>query len=123
MNDKYQNWIANHGSWEKKDCESATSKMKEAFPELSRVRGHYFCPVFRRKASHWWCKDSSGEIVDPTAGQFPSKGHGHYEEWDESQPEPTGKCPECGAYAYDGNTFCSDDCDAKYMAYLNGAPL
>lgn len=117
-------WIKQNypGSGGYGNCKGATALMVEAFPDLRRARGHYYCPAWGPR-EHWWCVREDGEIVDPTAGQFPSKGHGHYEEWDSSQPEPTGKCPECGAYAYDGNTFCSDGCDAKYMAYLNGAPL
>ena len=35
--------------------------------------------------------------------------------------EPTGKCPNCGGYCYEGATLCSDRCEHEYMAYLNDA--
>jgi hypothetical protein len=43
-----------------------------------------------------------------TASQFPSKGRGSYVQWNEDDPEPTGKCLECGEYTYDGKQMCSD---------------
>ena len=99
-------------------CEEATKRMVEAFSHLRRVRGHYHCPIWGERA-HWWCEED-GQIIDPTAGQFPSKGAGEYVEWDESQPEPTGMCPQCGGHCYDGAGVCSDACAAAYTAYLTG---
>lgn len=124
MEDRYADWImANYpgGSGYGK-CAEATTAMVEAFPELRRVRGFYLCPGWDRR-EHWWLVAPDNAIVDPTAGQFPSKGSGDYEEWDESRKEPTGKCPNCGGYAYDGGTCCSKECHDAYAAYIRSGIL
>jgi hypothetical protein len=100
-------------------CDEATARMVAAFPELKRVRGHYHCILWGERA-HWWCVSPEGDIVDPTARQFPSRG-GHYEPWQEGEPEPTGMCPECGGLCYEGASVCSDECGRAYTAYLNSA--
>lgn len=118
MNNNYKKWIEtnikNDGFGQ---CKEATLQMKEFFPELTRIRGHYYCPIWGER-EHWWLTTPQGEIVDPTAAQFPSKGIGHYEPWNESQQEPTGKCPNCGKYCYNGKTTCSDKCFEEYKFYL-----
>lgn len=117
--EKYQEWIlknVKHDGYGQ--CQIATKTMAKAFPELTRVRGHYFCPVWGERP-HWWLVTQDGEIVDPTKNQHPSKGKGHYEPWDESQPEPTGICPNCGEYCYGGKSVCSDECFKLYKAYLD----
>lgn len=118
MKKEYKDWIESNveGNGYGK-CAEVTSAMAEAFPELTRVRGHYYCIRWGERA-HWWLKTSDGEIVDPTASQFPTKGRGHYQEWDESNEEPTGICPECGKYVYGGKSLCSDECEQSYMRYL-----
>jgi len=99
-------------------CSEATNEMQEEFPELMRVRGHYYCHVWGER-DHWWLITSDGRIVDPTAIQFPSKGHGAYVEFDEStHEEPTGRCPNCGEYCYNGRTCCCDACHSSYAAYV-----
>jgi hypothetical protein len=108
-------WIAKHVTDPTGRCAEITLAMNEEFPELRRVRGHYFCPILNNERPHWWLEDSAGEVIDPTAAQFPSLGHGIYEE--HSGPEPTGKCPNCGGYVYDGGTVCSDACARSYEAY------
>lgn len=117
MRDQYKAWIdsnVNDGGYGY--CFEATRRMVEDFPELVRVRGHYYCHTWGERG-HWWCKTASGEIVDPTAMQFPSKGYGEYIEWDESQQEPTGMCPNCAGLCYDGGTCCSENCHIEYAAY------
>lgn len=32
---------------------------------------------------------------------------------------PTGKCPNCGNFCYEGNYLCSGKCTKEYMTYLN----
>jgi hypothetical protein len=98
-------------------CEEATLAMQVAFPTLTRVRGHYYCPLWGEQ-EHWWLVAADGTIVDPTASQFPSAGRGMYIPWDESRAEPTGICPNCGEYAYGSGTCCSQTCHAAYVAYL-----
>ena len=112
----YADWITDHATDTYGCCAELTQQMAEAFPELTRVRGHYYCTAWGRRA-HWWLATPGGEIVDPSANQFPSRGHGHYAPWDETRPEPTGMCPNCGGEVYDGGTCCSAACTRKYAAY------
>lgn len=91
------------------ECAKATREMQSVFPGLVRVRGHYHCAAWGRRA-HWWLKDGS-EIVDPTETQFPSCGLGTYEEWIEGSEEPVGKCMICGDECFEsrggGQHWCS----------------
>jgi hypothetical protein len=119
MNERYKNWIIENVPGDGYGmCAEATEAMAEAFPELQRVRGHYYCMVWGER-EHWWLKTADGSIVDPTAAQFPTKGTGKYVPWTEGEREPTGMCPECGGYCYDGDTFCSENCGISYVAYCN----
>jgi hypothetical protein len=115
----YDEWIEANVTETKGKCAEVTEQMVAAFPELTRIRGHYYCPAWGER-THWWCVDQDGNIVDPTKAQFPSEGTGHYEPWDESQEEPTGKCPNCGGFIYGGGQVCSDACGSAYTAYLMG---
>jgi hypothetical protein len=117
MDPRYAEWIAANVEGDGYgQCREVTERMAAAFPELARVRGHYYCLIWGER-EHWWLTTPAGEIVDPTAAQFPSKGHGEYVPWIEGTPEPTGLCPQCGEYVYDGNTCCSDACSRAYAAY------
>lgn len=116
MEQKYQEWIDNFVSDPLGHCAELTLEMQKEFPELERVRGHYYC-AFWGKREHWWLVDKAGSVVDPSAAQFPSKGLGEYAEWDDSLPEPTGMCPNCGDLVFDGRTCCSDNCHREYAAY------
>ena len=119
MRPEYQEWINN---WLSKNdpygkCKDACQEMSIAFPELKMVRGHYWCPYWNTR-EHWWLIIGE-EIIDPTVSQFPSNGVcAEYTPWDESQKEPTGICPNCGEYAYDSKTCCSEKCDREYAAYI-----
>ena len=100
------------------DCREVTEKMAAAFPELTRVRGHYYCTSWGERA-HWWLTTPEGEIVDPTFRQFPSKGNGVYVPWPEGAKEPTGMCMECGEPCYDGKFACSENCEVSLLAFYN----
>ena len=113
---KYDQWIIANVSDPLGKCSEYTLEMCQKFPELTRVRGHYYCYVWGQR-EHWWCKNGD-EIIDPTANQFPSNGYGEYVELDESLPEPTGKCLECGSYCYDNRYFCSDICEISTRASM-----
>ena len=116
---KYNLWISENVNETYGKCAELTLKMQEAFPELTRVRGHYYCYTWGER-EHWWLFDEENQqIVDPTVDQFPSKGIGEYMPLDESLPEPTGMCPNCGEYCFEGNSMCSENCEISYMAYLN----
>lgn len=112
----YLDWIAENVSKEYGQCAEVTERMKEAFPELERVRGHYYCHTWGER-SHWWMVDSEGTIIDPTKGQFPSNGHGSYKPWEEGSVEPTGMCPNCGEMIYHGGYVCNDECGRSYVAF------
>jgi hypothetical protein len=116
----YDEWIAANYPTEREaygKCAEATDAMQRAFPELQRVRGHYYCFAWGER-SHWWLVTADGVIVDPTAVQFPSRGNGVYESWTDGAEEPTGKCPNCGGLVYGGGTVCSDECARDYEEYL-----
>lgn len=125
---KYKEWISNNiksreDYWRK--CVPVTLRMKEDFPELVRVRGHYHDYLYPQP--HWWLRTESGTIVDPTYKQFNGCGendelsgpHELYEEIDEENV-PTGKCPNCGDYCYDNKFCCSENCYSEYRVYCMG---
>ncbi len=116
----YDEWIMAHYATPEAaygHCDKATQEMVSVFPELRRVRGHYYCMVWGER-QHWWLVTADGEIVDPTAAQFPSGGHGVYEPWVEGTEEPSGRCPNCSGYVYGGGTVCSDVCAREYETWL-----
>ena len=100
----------------RRKCLQFCQKAVAENPDLTLVRGYYHCPIFG-KQQHWWTVDKGGNIYDPTALQFPSKGTGVY--------EPFGgfvNCAECdkamaeeeadfeGRYA-----FCSTACHMRFV--------
>lgn len=108
MKPEYQDWIDQNVDDAYGECAAVTQAMADQFPELTRVRGHYYCFSWGERA-HWWLTDGE-EIVDPTAKQFPSRGKGAYVPWVDGTPEPTGICANCGEPAFNGDTVCSDAC-------------
>jgi hypothetical protein len=109
----------NYGEVEENDyknyrgkCKTECEKLIKEDDTLSLVRGWYLCP-FWGEQTHWWCKDSNGNIIDPTVKQFPSKGMGEYIEY-----IGIVNCSECGkeleeekAMIMDnGYVFCSYEC-------------
>lgn len=121
MRQQYADWIAANVPGDGYGmCAEVTERMAAVFPELRRVRGHYQCTAWGER-QHWWLVGQDGVIVDPTAGQFPSRGVGNYVEWNECDVEPTGICANCGGYVYDYATCCSDACGRAYVAYVMGS--
>lgn len=49
-----------------------------ADPDLTLIRGYYFCPVWNVWESHWWTVRRDGSIYDLSAAQYPSHGGGVY---------------------------------------------
>lgn len=85
-------------------------------PELKLERGTYVCPMWGDQA-HWWLVDPDGEIVDPSARQFPSGGAGLYIPFD-----GTVTCAECGKKGKEEDfghesrySFCSAQCHARFV--------
>lgn len=108
-------------------CQEYVERMKEAFPNLTVRAGFYYDAVWGAR-QHWWLETDSGEIVDPTAIQFPG-GAGadpsHYEFVPE-EDRPIGVCANCGELCYQGSPsdmLCSSRCERSYIAYLNGGVL
>jgi hypothetical protein len=100
--------------------------MAREFTELVRVRGTVTLGNLWER-DHWWLKmkiDDEDQIIDPTVAQFSQDYYSGgtfvvwYQERDESEPEPTGKCPNCGGYCYDYRDLCSERCERAYAAYL-----
>ena len=82
------------------------------------------------KRGHWWLTDEEGNIVDPTAGQFPIIVR--YEPWSDGDPIRLGKCRNCGkevwgvpeldelsGFVSNEKSFCDEHCYEAYGAYLN----
>lgn len=114
-------------------CGSACSDMLEVFPELRCVRGTVVSKAWVAKHptenlqemicpddGHIWLETEAGEIVDPTAAQLGNREDALYVAFDESQAHtlPTGKCPNCGDYCYNGTDCCTEECFYAYAAYL-----
>lgn len=113
----YERWIqANVTQPCAGKCKEWCYSMLACFPELRLIRGHYHCSI-AGKRPHWWMVAPNGCIVDPTRDQFPSMGTDEYEPWDETQEEPTGRCPNCGGYAFNGDTCCSQECSVQYVQF------
>lgn len=108
-------------------CQSFTVKFVEKFPHLQRVAGFYGNPdvdVENMQATeHFWCVDTDGSIVDPTAEQF--RPGGSYTVFDPDVHRiQIGRCMECGDYIYglrkEGpKSACSADCLERLTAYYN----
>lgn len=133
---EYEAWIAanvvEHDSYGK--CKQVTQQMVEAFPGLEVRRGWFHSVAWGRRG-HWWCRDSEGHIVDPTARQHPDgvlfpKSTSKYEDLTDLTDDelagtvPSGRCLDCGGDVYGGNTFCNSECEQATRAYLeSGFPL
>ena len=117
---KYQKYINDLNMTYNKaygNCEGFSKKMKRKFPELIITKGYYECMVWGRR-EHWWLQTKDGQIFDPTAVQFPSKGICEYIPWNKDDPQPTGKCPQCGEYTFN-NEYVHKECQDAYVAYCN----
>ena len=120
MNKVYADWIAeNYPDYESTygQCIQATKSMTKAFPELRTAKGFLFDAQWGRR-QHMWCVAQDGSIVDPTKKQFPCPV-----EYDEVLPGdesriPTGVRMDCGDDVYNGDTFCSEECEMATRAYL-----
>lgn len=100
-------------------CKEMAEAAIQADPSLTLVRGHYYDPAWGEQA-HWWAKRPTGEIVDPTKDQFPSKGTGAYVEFNGYV-----NCSNCGKEMleedgdYESNyVFCGDRCHGQFVGVL-----
>lgn len=101
-------------------CKEMSEAAVAADPTLTLVRGHYYCPVWGKQA-HWWTVRADGSILDPTALQFPSEGHGTYVPFDGAV-----ECAECGKemreadveHADSRYVLCSYACHGRFVGVL-----
>jgi hypothetical protein len=117
-------------------CREAAKEMKEAFPELTIVRG-FIIDMLWGERNHWWLVDTEGKIVDPTKTQFPCVFS--YNAWRPGDPVRFGTCMECGAGVYRRvsdldiedsfcdepggyipGTFCSQSCEDSFVLAQGG---
>lgn len=98
-------------------CYEACLALQKVLPDLELVRGWYNTPTWDRDScQHWWLKTPQGDIVDPTALQFPNP---NVKEWYE-EFDGVIYCSECGEeieytdeeeIIFMGNyPVCSDKC-------------
>jgi len=97
-------------------CKEMSEALVSQNPNLTLVRGYYDCPFWGLQP-HWWVKDREGNVIDPTAKQFPSKGMGEYIEFDGNV-----ECSECGKQMreeqarFESNyAFCSVKCNMRFV--------
>lgn len=121
MKEKYTTWITKNVEDTFRTCAEVTTRMLAAFPELTRVRGHYKEIIGNVKHQHWWLTDPDGEIVDPTREQFTCRSPlDEYIPWIEGSPEPQGMCRWCGNLSWLAPDYCSESCLRKLDAEYNG---
>jgi len=120
---QYQDWIKiNITKSVFGKCKETCEQMLQEFPELQLVRGHYYCSLWGER-SHWWLIDTSGNIIDPTSSQFPTKGNGVYIPWGEESEEPIGRCINCGELCFKSkggsSSICGYECGLEMSLILN----
>lgn len=122
----YQTWIKNylarHNGAVLGRCRDATEEMQRDFPELRIRKGHIYDLSWGQRG-HWWLETSDGEIVDPTASQFPALME--YEEWKPGRPVRVGKCMNCGKDIWEKvetldeeprrRSSCSHECETELL--------
>lgn len=125
---KYEEWIAalkERVGFLTGRCKESAREMSEAFPELILTAG--YAHTDRGFGEHWWCKDTDGNIIDPTASQYQAVYE--YEEWKPGDEIRIGKCMDCGEGIYKrlqsltedvkNRTFCNKRCEKAFRASLD----
>ena len=100
-------------------CKAACDALQKIMPELTLHRGWYHQPGWpRNSCQHWWLQTPEGEIVDPTALQFPDPHvKEYYEEFDGMC-----ECEECGKEIHENDAIfagrypvCSGECHMRLV--------
>jgi len=79
--EKYLRWVTDNVTEPPLgQCGKVANLLVRRFSELRRIDGRYICPVLGSKPHAWCVLTPDGQIVDGTAGQFPSNGSGEYHE-------------------------------------------
>ena len=111
-------------------CMVEVPEMNKRFPELKEVRGFVYVEWFaghqrERKREHWWLESPDGDIIDPTAGQFPVIEQ--YEAYEKGMDVRVGTCVNCGESLWGPpgtyKQFCGEICEDSYRAYIQGGVL
>ncbi len=118
-------WLSSHLKGEDGygECLSVCQEMVKRWPTLILVRGYYHCPSWGERG-HWWLINEAGQIVDPTARQFPSGGQGRYVVYSDAEiaeRTPIGRCLDCGEDIFEGGysgTFCTEACAKATTEWL-----
>ena len=131
MSDEYLQWaMKNYPDYKAAlgQCKKAVFEMKKEFPELEITNGYaHFIGIEKRM--HWWLKDKKGQIIDPTAHQYPEYLGSHIVEYEEitdnhdARKYEQAKCPNCGEYYFvkpEIKYMHNQSCEEQYMKYLNG---
>lgn len=124
--DKYVEWMTEHYPTAESaygQCQKAVQGMILAFPELREAKGHALTAWGRRQ--HFWCLTEDGEVVDPTAIQYPT-GVWEYEEATEETLVRVGPCVYCGVdimmplkdARQSQKMTCSDQCYTDFVKSL-----
>jgi hypothetical protein len=129
-NEKYRAWIiayvAERKGYVRGMCTSATKKMCEAFPELTRVAG-FAVNDAGGAAEHFWCVAPDGTVLDPTGSQFgwPIVEYRPFKPGDEVR---VGRCMHCGMDIHvavqslddprAARSFCDEACRQYYAESL-----
>lgn len=115
-------WLSDNNPYGQ--CKEACAEMMEVFEDLTLVPGHVFTNWGMR--DHFWCVDTAGNIVDPTATQFGWVME--YEPWVPGTEVRVGKCMECGEEIWEAvqdlsdvprKDMCNDRCARAFEADLN----
>lgn len=105
-------------------CQQAAKAMQHQFPELRIALGHVETALWGLR-EHAWLVTADGEIVDPTAKQFP--GILSYDEWKPGGEIEVGRCMNCGETIYEAvqsiedvepKSICSDECAESFRRSL-----
>lgn len=98
-------------------CREYCERAIKQDPSLTIVRGYYYEPIWGTIENHWWCVQSDGSIYDPTKDQFPSRGNGHYEEFNGFY-----SCEQCGEEVAEADMIpcgnypcCSNKCAMRLV--------
>lgn len=123
MLDKYENWIQSYTGDIHRKCIEVSTGMQQVFPELRIVKGLVRIIDNDRWYEHQWCISPDGRIIDPTRMQWVMIIE--YKEITENDPQPTGKCMNCGEFLFDrgyeeDNFVCSKECSISYAKDVCG---
>ena len=118
MKQEHKNWIDNYTGDIHRQCVEVSNEMKAVFPELRIAKGLVTIFENGKDYPHMWLVDAENNIVDPTKQQLMDILED--KEIKDSDPQPVGKCMNCGEYVFERfymSAFCGDKCYKEYIEY------